>query len=189
MGNQGLPGAMGIPGNIGPRGPEGLKGEVGEKGESGPVGTKGSAGIPGNIGPRGFRGLKGENGMIGIKGEKGDTAIFDPRQLASWKQCAWRGETNTDNGKIKVSNSLVYINVLMQVNELRCKTLKRILRFFSFYPSLLLCRDRFLVKVIKESMVKGDLRRYDRWRSKFKSSQNQTRLFFLFSWPCVSWNK
>ncbi|XP_078384785.1 uncharacterized protein LOC144667260 [Oculina patagonica] len=98
---QGLPGAMGIPGNIGPRGFEGPKGEIGEKGQRGPVGTKGSAGIPGNIGPRGFRGLKGENGMIGTKGEKGETADIDPRHLANWKQYTWRGETDTDNGKIK----------------------------------------------------------------------------------------
>ncbi|KAL9960192.1 hypothetical protein ACROYT_G033611 [Oculina patagonica] len=97
---QGLPGAMGIPGNIGPRGFEGPKGEIGEKGQRGPVGTKGSAGIPGNIGPRGFRGLKGENGMIGTKGEKGETADIDPRHLANWKQYTWRGETDTDNGKI-----------------------------------------------------------------------------------------
>ena len=31
---------------------------------------------------------------------------MDPRQRANWKQCAWRGATETDDGKIKVGNSL-----------------------------------------------------------------------------------
>ncbi|KAL9960183.1 hypothetical protein ACROYT_G033601 [Oculina patagonica] len=93
IGKRGLPGAIGIPGKSGPRGPEGTKGEKGGKGESG-------TGISGNTGPRGPKGPKGENG-IGRKGEKGDAANIDPRQLANWKQCAWKGETDTDNGKIK----------------------------------------------------------------------------------------
>jgi len=100
IGKRGSQGAIGLPGKIGPRGPEGSKGEMGEKGENGTMGTKGSKGIPGNVGPRGLKGPKGENG-IGTKGEKGDTPNMDPRQRANWKQCAWRGETNEDNGKIK----------------------------------------------------------------------------------------
>jgi len=100
IGKRGSQGAIGIPGKIGPRGPNGSKGEIGEKGENGTMGTKGSAGIPGNVGPRGLKGSKGENG-IGTKGEKGDTTNMDPRQRANWKQCAWRGRTDEDNGKIK----------------------------------------------------------------------------------------
>ena len=69
------------------------------------MGTKGSIGTPGNIGPRGPKGSKGENG-IGIKGEKGDAANMEPRERANWKQCAWRDETDTDNGKIKVSHCI-----------------------------------------------------------------------------------
>ena len=92
----------GIPGNTGPRGSKGSKGENGRKGEIGRMGSKGSAGIPGYAGPRGPKGSKGETG-IGTKGEKGDATNIDPRQLANWKQCAWREGTQTDNGKIKVS--------------------------------------------------------------------------------------
>jgi len=127
IGKRGSQGAIGIPGKIGPRGPEGSNGEVGKKGEMGKmgakgstgipgnigarglkgfkgergsIGTKGSKGIPGNIGPRGSKGSKGENG-IGTKGEKGDAANMDPRQRANWKQCAWRADDGTDDGKIK----------------------------------------------------------------------------------------
>ena len=31
---------------------------------------------------------------------------MDPRQRANWKQCTWQGGTSTDDGKIKVGNSL-----------------------------------------------------------------------------------
>lgn len=84
-GKRGAQGVAGIPGKLGPRGPEGSKGQMGEKGVNG-------TGIPGNNGPRGSK---------GIKGQKGDAANIDPKQLANWKQCAWKADTNTDNGKIK----------------------------------------------------------------------------------------
>ncbi|KAL9960182.1 hypothetical protein ACROYT_G033600 [Oculina patagonica] len=100
-GKRGSPGAIGNPGKSGPRGPEGTKGEKGGKGEIGTMGIKGSAGIPGTSGLMCPKGPKGENG-VGTKGEKGDAANIDPRQLANWKQCAWREYTHTDNGKIKV---------------------------------------------------------------------------------------
>ena len=74
---------------------------MGEKGVNG-------TGIPGNIGPRGSKGFKGERGISGTKGQKGDAANIDPRQLANWKQCVWRAESNTDSGKIKVSNLNLY---------------------------------------------------------------------------------
>ena len=44
--------------------------------------------------------------VIILKGVKGDAANMDPRQRANWKQCAWRGATETDDGKIKVFYSI-----------------------------------------------------------------------------------
>ena len=85
-GKRGARGVAGIPGKLGPRGPEGPRGQMGEKGVNG-------TGNPGNIGPRGSK---------GIKGKKGDAANIDPRQLANWKQCAWKSTIRTDSGKIKV---------------------------------------------------------------------------------------
>ncbi|XP_022806867.1 collagen triple helix repeat-containing protein 1-like [Stylophora pistillata] len=93
IGSIGEKGSEGIPGKIGPRDDKGSKGETGSKGMNG-------AGIPGMTGPRGPNGLKGERG-IGIKGQKGDAANIDPRQLANWKQCAWQSGMDTDSGKIK----------------------------------------------------------------------------------------
>ena len=92
---------------------------MGEKGEKG-------AGIPGNIGPRGFKGFKGERG-IGIKGQKGNAANTDPRQLANWKQCAWKSETDTDSGKLKVCNPftrssqiLEFLGCDLTIRKLQC---------------------------------------------------------------------
>ncbi|PFX15130.1 Collagen triple helix repeat-containing protein 1, partial [Stylophora pistillata] len=125
-GEKGRQGDAGSPGKPGSRGPRGHHGLTGEKGEIGSVGEKGREGIPGKIGPRGYKGSKGETGSkgmigtgipgmtgprgpkglkgergIGIKGERGDAANIDPKQLANWKQCAWKGETDADSGKIK----------------------------------------------------------------------------------------
>jgi len=146
IGKRGSQGTIGIPGKIGPRGPEGYKGDVGEKGSAGipgnsglrgikgskgdkgsmgtrgqkgfkgSIGTKGSKGIPGNIGPRGLKGYKGENG-IGTKGEKGDAANMDPRQRANWKQCAWRSQSGTDDGKImECSFNKLHDNTALRVS-------------------------------------------------------------------------
>ena len=41
--------------------------------------------------------------VIILKGVKGDAANMDPRQGANWKQCAWKRDDGTDNGKLKVS--------------------------------------------------------------------------------------
>ncbi|XP_078342953.1 collagen triple helix repeat-containing protein 1-like [Oculina patagonica] len=115
-GKRGSPGAIGNPGKSGPRGPEGTKGEKGGKGEIGTMGIKGSAGIPGTSGLMCPKGPKGENG-VGTKGEKGDAANIDPRQLANWKQCAWREYTHTDNGKIKeCSFNKLHSNTALKVS-------------------------------------------------------------------------
>ena len=68
-------------------------------------GTNGAPGIPGTPGAPGRDGLKGEKGT-GEKGEKGEAANMDPRQRANWKQCAWRKESFSDSGKIKVSHRI-----------------------------------------------------------------------------------
>lgn len=93
-GTVGAKGRAGIPGKTGPRGYKGSKGETGKKGVNG-------KGVPGMTGPRGPKGLKGERGIGGTKGQKGNAANIGPRQLANWKQCAWKSATDTDNGKIK----------------------------------------------------------------------------------------
>ncbi|XP_022806865.1 collagen triple helix repeat-containing protein 1-like [Stylophora pistillata] len=109
IGSMGEKGREGIPGKIGPRGYKGSKGETGSKGGNG-------AGIPGMTGPRGPKGYKGERG-IGTKGQKGDGANIVPRQLANWKQCAWRAETDTDSGKIKeCSFNKLYQNTALKVS-------------------------------------------------------------------------
>lgn len=109
-GKRGAQGVAGIPGKIGPRGPEGPKGQMGEKGVNG-------TGIPGNIGPRGSKGFKGERGISGTKGQKGDAANIDSRQLANWKQCVWRAGSDTDSGKIKeCSFNKLYINTTLKVS-------------------------------------------------------------------------
>lgn len=141
-GEKGRQGDAGIPGKSGLRGPRGHKGLTGEKGEIGSMGKKGSEGIPGKIGPRGYKGSKGETGSkgvngagipgfpgprgpkgykgergIGTKGQKGDGANFDPRQLANWKQCAWNSPTDTDSGKIKeCSFSKLHQNTALKVS-------------------------------------------------------------------------
>ena len=74
-------------------------------------------GIPGITGPRGPKGFKGDRGISGTKGQKGNAANIDPRQLANWKQCAWRSPTDKDSGKIKVSN-LYILEIIFQLFEL-----------------------------------------------------------------------
>ncbi|XP_078343373.1 uncharacterized protein LOC144629070 isoform X5 [Oculina patagonica] len=119
IGSMGIKGRAGIPGTSGPRGPKGLrgesgigtKGEKGLKGEVGPVGTKGSKGYQGSAGIRGYTGARGP------KGSKGDAANIDPRQLANWKQCAWKGLEHTDNGKIKeCSFNKLHSNTALRVS-------------------------------------------------------------------------
>ncbi|KAL9960189.1 hypothetical protein ACROYT_G033608 [Oculina patagonica] len=88
-GKPGMPGLNGMPGMPGAPGCPGEDGPKGEKGNNGTRGTPGATGNTGSIGP------------TGLKGEKGDAANIDQRQLANWKQCVWKGETDTDNGKIK----------------------------------------------------------------------------------------
>ena len=63
------------------------------KGECGVVGMKGQRGIVGNQGRKGDKGEKGES-------VKASQASVVPQ--TNWKQCVWKADSGTDNGKIKV---------------------------------------------------------------------------------------
>ena len=81
------------------KGAKGLLGRAnsgiqGTKGEQGLVGIKGERGIVGNQGRKGSKGEKGES-------VKGSQASVVPQ--TNWKQCVWKSQTDTDDGKIKVS--------------------------------------------------------------------------------------
>ena len=64
--------------------------------------------IQGMKGQQGLLGMKGERGTVGnqgSKGEKGESAKASQASVVSqtnWKQCVWKSNTETDNGKIKV---------------------------------------------------------------------------------------
>ena len=67
--------------------------------------------IQGMKGQQGLLGMKGERGTVGNQGRKGDKGEKGESVKASqasvvpqtnWKQCVWKSNTETDNGKIKV---------------------------------------------------------------------------------------
>ena len=65
------------------------------KGEQGGVGMKGEQGIS----------IVGNSGRKGEKGEKGESAKASQASVVpqtNWKQCVWKSDSSTDNGKIKV---------------------------------------------------------------------------------------
>ena len=91
---------------------KGERGIVGINGVRGAVGMKGEQGIAGMKGVRGAVGIKGERGIVGNQGRKGDKGEKGESVKASqasvvpqtnWKQCVWKSESNTDNGKIKIN--------------------------------------------------------------------------------------
>ena len=53
--------------------------------------------------------MKGEQGIVGNqgrKGEKGESAKASQASVVpqtNWKQCVWKSNSDTDNGKIKVN--------------------------------------------------------------------------------------
>ena len=63
------------------------------KGQQGLLGMKGEPGIVGNQGRKGDKGEKGESVKAGQASVVTQT---------NWKQCVWKSESDTDNGKIKV---------------------------------------------------------------------------------------
>ena len=72
---------------------KGQQGLLGMKGQRGAVGIKGERGIVGNPGRKGDKGEKGESA-------KASQASVVPQ--TNWKQCVWKSNSGTDNGKIKV---------------------------------------------------------------------------------------
>ena len=73
------------------------------KGERGPEGPRGKSGPPGMMGIKGERGDQGNKGEKGEKGEsvKGECPASAVPQ-SNWKQCVWKKNDGTNNGKIKV---------------------------------------------------------------------------------------
>ena len=130
-----MPGMPGVPGSQGPQGRDGTKGQIGDKGSQGMPGRRGDRGRegpPGKSGPRGIMGVKGQQGLVGIKGErgivgsegrKGDKGEKGASVKASqpsvvpqtnWKQCVWKSQSGTDNGKIKVIRIRIIHNTLQR---------------------------------------------------------------------------
>lgn len=106
-GSNGMPGMPGVPGTQGPVGREGPKGKAGDKGTQGMMGQKGERGpegLPGKTGPPGLMGRKGELGIMGArgsKGDKGETGESGAVSQTNWKQCVWKKQYGTNDGKIK----------------------------------------------------------------------------------------
>ena len=58
------------------------------------------------MGMKGQRGIAGNQGQKGDKGEKGESFKASQASVVpqtNWKQCVWKSNSETDNGKIKVS--------------------------------------------------------------------------------------
>ena len=63
--------------------------------------------------------MKGEQGIVGNPGRKGDKGEKEESAKASqacvvpqtnWKQCVWKSNSVTDNGKIKVNRKRIINN-------------------------------------------------------------------------------
>ena len=97
------------------------------EGAKDPPGKSGPRGIKGMKGQQGLLGMKGEPGIVGMKGRKGEKGEKGESVKASkasvvpqtnWKQCVWKVQSNTDNGKIKV-NKIRIINNTLQTKVIR----------------------------------------------------------------------
>ena len=64
---------------------------------------KGEPGIAGMKGERGIVGNQGRKGDIEEKGESAKASQASVVPQTNWKQCVWKSNSGTDNGKIKVS--------------------------------------------------------------------------------------
>ena len=93
---------------------KGQRGIVGMKGERGIVGIKGARGAVGLKGPRGIAGMKGRKGDKGEKGESAKATQASVVPQTNWKQCVWKSETSTSNGKIKVIRIRIINNTLLR---------------------------------------------------------------------------
>ena len=63
----------------------------------------------GAVGIKGERGIVGNQGRKGDKGEKGESAKASQASVVpqtNWKQCVWKSQSSTNNGKIKVNKNM-----------------------------------------------------------------------------------
>ena len=63
-------------------------------------------------GERDIAGNQGRKGDKGDEGEKGESAKASQTSVVpqtNWKQCVWKSESGTDNGKIKVHVIIIVI--------------------------------------------------------------------------------
>ena len=72
------------------------------KGEEGIAEMKGEQGAVGMKGERGIVGIQGRKGGKGKKGESVKASQAGVVPQTNWKQCVWKSEAGTNNGKIKV---------------------------------------------------------------------------------------
>ena len=96
------PGIAGMKGEQGAVGVKEERGIVGMKGVRGAVGMKGEQGVVGMKGQRGIAGMKGRKGDKGEKRESVKASQASVVPQTNWKQCVWKSESSTYNGKIKV---------------------------------------------------------------------------------------
>ena len=74
-------------------------------GRADPLRIKGIKGETGLGGIKGERGIAGNQGEKGDKGEKGESVKASQASVVpqiNWKQCVWKSNSESDNGKIKV---------------------------------------------------------------------------------------
>ena len=64
---------------------------------------KGIKGEPGLVGIKGDPGIVGNPGRKGDKGESAKASQASVVPQTNGKQCVWKSNINTDNGKIKVN--------------------------------------------------------------------------------------
>ena len=105
-------------------GPRGDRGREGPPGKSGPTGIKGIKGEPGLVGLKGERGIVGNKGKKRDKGEKGESAKASQASVVpqtNWKQCVWKSDSGTANGKIKVNKSVGLYETSVQVSQMKQK--------------------------------------------------------------------
>ena len=109
-------------------GPRGDRGREGPPGKSGPTGIKGIKGEPRLVGMKGERGIVGNQGRKGDKGEKGESVKASQASVVlqtNWKQCVWKSESNTNNGKIKVNKNFGLREPSVQVSQIKQKYTSR----------------------------------------------------------------
>ena len=77
----------------------------------------------------------GNQGRKGDKGEKGESAKASQASVVpqtNWKQCVWKSESGTDNGKIKVIRIRSIHNTLQRkFIPFYIKTFQRTMSFLS----------------------------------------------------------